>query len=263
MLNRLVLITVLCFGLSLTSAGQTNKADVVLESAGRKALGYFERIEERNFDDYLKRIRPARLSPNLKAQVIASLPEEGEVQPLAAGRTKLAALEPILRFHERSSAIEVKIIRVGHAFIGLHARSVLLISEEALKLLTAEELQAAAAHEMGHEYFWNEYELAREYQQRREMQEIELRCDGIAVITMKHLGLDPSHLISQVTKMTKFNERAGATATANLYTPLDERIKFNQLMIKLINERSRPATHSATPRSDPAAPLSTPAISRR
>ena len=38
----------------------------------------------------------------------------------------------------------------------------LLVSEEALEILTTEELQAATAHEMGHEYFWQEYELSRE-----------------------------------------------------------------------------------------------------
>jgi hypothetical protein len=235
MLKRTLLVTTLALGLTVNSLGHTRRLNAAPGSVGARALAYFKQIEDGSFDDHLRRIRPRPLSPRLKAQVIARLPQEGEVKPSAKMQVKLAALAPVFHYHERGGAIEVKVISVGHAFVGLHARSGLLISEEALDLLTTEELRAAAAHEMGHEYFWNEYQLARADKQYQVMRELELRCDGVAVITLKGLGLDPSRLISQVTKMTRFNERIGATA--NLYTSLDERVEFIRALVEVVKAK--------------------------
>jgi hypothetical protein len=50
------------------------------------------------------------------------------------------------------------VIDVPQAAIGLHARAVILITESALTLLDADELQALVLHEVGHEYVWTEWE---------------------------------------------------------------------------------------------------------
>ena len=57
-------------------------------------------------------------------------------------------------------------------------------------------------------------------------QELELRCDGIAVLTLRRLGIDPEHLVSAVQKVTRFNQRRDAVATSASYVPLTERITF-------------------------------------
>ena len=110
-----------------------------------------------------------------------------------------------------------------------------MISEEALDLLTAKELQAIISHELGHEYFWNEWQQARLDKRYEKMQEIELRCDGMALITMNQLGLDPSHLISAITKLTK--SHSGPLGNA-AYPPLEERIRFIHIMIEMVKARS-------------------------
>jgi hypothetical protein len=38
--------------------------------------------------------------------------------------------------------------------------------------------------------------------------------------------------------MTRFNERLGATATANRYTSLDERIKFIRAMVAMMKAKA-------------------------
>jgi hypothetical protein len=111
--------------------------------------------------EYLERLRPPCLPASLREKLISGLPVADDVGPSAEGRAKLAALDPVLEYHGRKSVYEVKVIHVIQAFIGLHAHSVLLISEHALEMLTAEELGAAVAHEIGHEYFWGEYQEAR------------------------------------------------------------------------------------------------------
>jgi len=197
-----------------------------------KALAFFDAAAAASIPEFLGRLRPEPISPAARTQVIASLPRQGELRPTAAEQTKLAAVAPVLDFHARNGVIEVKVIDVGHAFVG-HARTVLLISRDALALVTPEELQALAAHEMGHEYLWNEYQVAMGEGASDRLQELELVCDGIAILTLRALGLDQGRLASAVTKMTRHNERLGATASASFYVSLGERRRF----IAAVSER--------------------------
>ena len=93
------------------------------------------------------------MSAQAKARILRTLPPKGEVTKLnASARRKLAALSPLLRATGRDSVYEIKVVDVPLARIGLYERTVLLISETALTLVEADELQALVAHEIGHEY---------------------------------------------------------------------------------------------------------------
>ena len=72
------------------------------------------------------------------------------------------------------------------------------------------------AHEVGHEYLWSEFEHLRDGRDAPPRQELELRCDAIAVLTLLELGLDPGELVSAVRKVTRFNEGIGATLARGL-----------------------------------------------
>ncbi|HVR72358.1 MAG TPA: hypothetical protein VMT87_16080 [Vicinamibacteria bacterium] len=204
-----------------------------------KALVFFDTIGATSIPTFLGRLRPAPLSATLRAQILATLPTEGELRPTAKENAKLAALEPVLDFHGRKGTVEIKVIDVGHAFVGLHARTVLLLSRDALALVTPEELQALAGHELGHEYLWNEYQAAMASAAHPRMQELELVCDGIAVMSLRALGLDPARLVTAVMKMTRYNERLGATASARSYVSLDERRRFIEAMSARTATRER------------------------
>ena len=93
-------------------------------------------------------------------------------------------MQRVLIYHKRQDVFEAKVIDLPEAGIVLHARSILLISRPALRLLSAAELQAVVAHEVGHEYFWTEFEHLRDGRDGRARQELELRCDAIAVLTL-------------------------------------------------------------------------------
>jgi Peptidase family M48 len=215
------MILMMLSGMTATAGEKGARSD----RPAARALAFFD-TDGTTIPEFLTGLRPAPLSPAFRARVLASLPSEGELQPTAAEQAKLAVIEPVLDFHGRKGTVEIKVIEVGHAFVGLHARTVLLLSRDALALLTPEEVQAVTGHELGHEYVWNEYQAAMAAEARPRMQELELVCDGIAVITLRALGLDPARLITAVTKMTRYNERRGATATARSYIPLDERRRF-------------------------------------
>ncbi len=232
----LMLSLMLSLVLTISSLGQTRPANLKPGSMEAKALAFFERIEDRSFDDYLKRVRLPQVSRIFKAEALAHIAKGEEVRVSDGMKGKLAALGPILRYHERDSVIEIRVIGVKHLFVGLHGRAVLLISEPALNQLTTEELQATVAHELGHEYFWSELMEARQRKERETMREIELRCDGVAVIALRRLGLDPAKLVSALSRMRMLNARI--VNTDPLYHPEpDERSRFIRAMSELAQTR--------------------------
>ena len=127
------------------------------------ALRYFESVQVTDFDTLLRELRRPAPPASVRAWVIENLPAEGALTPTAEEAAKLHVLLPVLAFHGREQDMELRLITAGGlAFVGLHARTVLLISREALRLLDAKELLAIGAHELGHDYVWDDYEEARQ-----------------------------------------------------------------------------------------------------
>ncbi len=202
-----------------------------------KALQFFSEIKDANFDAYLKRVRLPKVNAEFKAQVLAQLAKAEIVKPSEKMQAKLTALLPILQYHEREAVLEINVINAREAFVGVQGRAVLFISENMLRLLSTEELQAVVAHELGHEYFWGELMEARQQKQHTMMREIELRCDGIAVIALVRLGLEAAHLISALTAMRAFNARVVAT-DVRPYPESKERFAFIRAMSELVKARA-------------------------
>ncbi len=198
-----------------------------------KALGRFAGIKEGDYRGYLGAIRPPRLSAELRARVIASLPSEGEASPRGKAADKLRHLRRVLEYHDRASDIEIRVIDVFQAAVAIHARCVVLISENALRLLSVPELQAVVAHELSHEYVWEEYEAARKRGDYLKIQELELRCDGVAILTLLDLGVAPESLTSGLAKLTRFNARFGTPRDANEYPPDRERAEFHKAVLQM------------------------------
>jgi hypothetical protein len=181
---------------------------------------------------FLEAARPVPVSADYKARVMSTLPLEGEVTDLSgSARRKLAALTTVLRATERESVYMIKVIDVPQAVIGLHARAVILISESALTLLDADELQASVAHEVGHEYVWAERERSFKVADHSRLKELELLCDGIAIATLHRLGMDVTRLMSGIQKMIRFNrERFGTANNEHNYPTLPQRQAFARAM---------------------------------
>ena len=177
---------------------------------------------------FLETARPKAVSSEDRARVLSTLPPEGEVTDLSASaRRKLAALNELLRISGRESAYEIKVVDVPQAGLALYARSVILVSEAALTLLDADELQASLAHEMGHAYVWTERERAFQRGDHKRLKDLELVCDAIAIVTLHGLGMDVSRLMSGIEKTSRFNrERFGKANNERDYPILAERQAF-------------------------------------
>jgi hypothetical protein len=195
-------------------------------SPASNALRFFEASPASDADALLRELRPPHVGPGERLHALSVLPETGELHPDRDERAKLSLLEAVLVYHERAHVFETTLIDVPQAAVALHDRAVLLISRPALRLLSGAELQALVAHEIGHEYFWADFELTRSRRDRLGRQELELKCDGIAVLTLVALALDPSVLVDGLRRLTRFNERLGTTADADEYPHLSDRHRF-------------------------------------
>ncbi len=107
----------------------------------------------------------------------------------------------------------------------------LLISRPALTLVSEGELQALAAHEVGHEFFWTEFEHASQRLDRSGRRRIELQCDGVAALTLMALGQDPMRLTTAVRKLQRFNEGLGVLILDN-YPTLKERERVVKTLLQ-------------------------------
>ena len=101
-------------------------------------------------------------------------------RPSPKQRAKIAAAECVLDYSARGGGIAVKVIDLDFAFAGLYYRSVVLISARALDLLDTDEFAAIMAHEVGHDYDWNDYRVAIQRDDVDRMRQLELKADGIA-----------------------------------------------------------------------------------
>ena len=159
-------------------------------SPAEQAFEFFAALPITTVDSALATIRPNPIGAEEKRRALAELPTKGELRPTAGDTAKLESLRRVLIYHKREAVFEVKVVDVPQAAVVLYARSVVLVSRPALRLVSALELQAIVAHEMGHEFFWEEH--ARNGRDARTRHELELRCDAIAILTLLQLGLDPA-----------------------------------------------------------------------
>ena len=212
-----------------------NQMRLPTHPAAQAALRYFESVPDRDFLALLRELRRPAPSPAFRALILENLPPQG-LSPTDRETAKLAAIGPLLRLHEREGSIDLRLFTYGGgAFTGLHARSVLLITRETLGLLNPDEVVAIFGHELGHDYFWDEFERARQQKDNHRLQELESRCDGIAVIAMTHLGVDPGRLTSALSKLVRHNGRRSTASHPNeaRYAPLEQRARFVRAMARL------------------------------
>lgn len=139
------------------------------------ALQFFTREGAAGIVERFDSVRPLPVDPDERQAVLETLPPEGEVVHLDADqRRKLHGAQRVLAVHGRDAIYAVKVIEVPQAAVALHGRAVVLVSRPALDLVDAEELSALVAHEVAHEYFWEEYFRARRDGDRPLLQTLEL-----------------------------------------------------------------------------------------
>jgi hypothetical protein len=195
-------------------------------SAETRAWAFIEGVVSIGFTEFRRRHNTEPVSREARAALLAALPPQGALVPTRAERVKLAALDRVFDFYNRLGAVDVKVVDLKPALVAVHERAILLITRHALSLVSPRELQAIGAHELAHEYFWEEFDAALNANAYERMQELELICDGLAVMALQRLDIDRSHLINAATKLTRYNERTAARIMTSRQVSLERRVAF-------------------------------------
>ncbi len=230
-----IAITVLLYSFGINALTSDVRAQS-RQSPVVEALRFFDRLFD-GVGDPLGSLRPPRASAAERMRALWDL-EDLVVQPDARERMKLAALEPIFAYHERVG-YEIRVIDMPIAAVAQNRRAGVLFSPQALKLLSVHELQAAVAHEIGHEYFWSDYAALREHDDSFERQTLELKCDGVAVLTLLALGLDPADMYRAAEKLANFNKVPTNTWGENGYPYPRDRKRFVKTLEKLVRQKRK------------------------
>ncbi len=205
-------------------------------SAYESALRFFKSLPPGDIAGALRTVRPAALSAEGRAHALSALPAQGELIPTMDEVRRLSDLQSVLTFHDRSDALAIKIIDRPRAEAALYARSILLISRRALSLLSVEQLQGIVAHEMAHDFFWDAYYDARKRQDPGALREIELKCDGIATLTLRALNRNPRGVGTGLLALARYNEALAPINTTN-YPDTQERVQFMEEVLALYELR--------------------------
>lgn len=204
-----------------------------------RARAFIEGVAAIGFAEFRRRNGSEPLSREVRAAILATLPAQGALVPTRAERTKLAALGQVFDLYNRLDAVDVKVVDVETALVAVHERAVLLITRQALSMVSLRELQAIGAHELAHEYFWKDFDTALNANAYERLQELELMCDGLAVMALQSLGIDRSHLINAATKLARYNERIAARIMTSRQIPLERRVAFIKQVNALLSARRR------------------------
>ena len=202
-----------------------------------RAWAFIEEVASTGFDEFRRRNGPEPLSREVRAAIMAALPAKGALVPRRAELTKLAALEQVFDLYNRLGAVSVKVVDVELALVAVHERSVLLVTRQALSLVSASELQAIGAHELAHEYFSKEFDAALNADAYERLQELELMCDGLAVMALQTLGIDTRYLITAAKKLTRYNEQTDARIMTSRQVSLERRVAFIEQVHALVDRR--------------------------
>jgi hypothetical protein len=124
--------------------------------------------------------------------------------------------------------------------VAVHERSVLLVTRQALSLVSASELQAIGAHELAHEYFLKEFDAALNADAYERLQELELMCDGLAVMALQSLRIDRRHLIDAATRLARYNESTAARIETSRQVSLARRVAFIRQVDTLVGRLQVP-----------------------
>jgi peptidase M48-like protein len=220
-----------CLVLSAVCLAEPAPPSADLAPAAERALRYLLLPEPRGWEERLRSLRPAAAGTQARARSLALVRSQDLVEPSPVGRAKLAALPPILRYFDREAVTEVRVLRLDLAWAGALDGAAVLVSDRALDLLGPDELQAVVAHELAHEYFAAEYQRARQERRWELVKEIELRCDGVAVLALARLGQAPDALARAIQRLTAYNERRGVRDSPDLAPPPDQRTRFQRALL--------------------------------
>lgn len=112
---------------------------------------------------------------------------------------------------------------------------VLVVSTGLVEPLYDGELAGIFAHELGHAYFEDEMAAAQQRRDAQAMRVVELKCDGVAILSVKLLGHNPALYLKGLHRIQAIHKRLSLSSSILQSHPdLVVRVQFAERLIKLL-----------------------------
>ena len=231
-----IFYTTTVIGQPVTSLARSSNAKVNSEEllAGTEAAKAIERLGDLSPAAVRERLKQMREPAYLPGPVLIKKIVELQHLPIAESKRVdqlKSALQPVLDYHERAKmpiyvlrSDQPKAYMVDHAVIFVTTRMMLIAGDE--------EIRGIIAHELAHEYIWDERLNAMKEKDGKLMRECELFCDAVATFTLKEIGDDPASYGRILGRLTEIGI-LGSHATrhqSDTHPSLDTRKKLNKFL---------------------------------
>jgi hypothetical protein len=209
----------------------TNEVDLALAAIGG---GSVNEIKSRLFTN-----RITVFNDQSRAQAVAALPASLRDRRITQGRLLRRVeliLHEVLQLHGRSGEMELFLFENDLPSPTLWRGCVLLIPNGLAEQLFDGELAGIFAHELGHSYFEDEMVAALRIQDARALRVVELKCDAVALLSLKLLGQEPALYLRGLRKIERLNKSKGLSIrTFESHPELVDRARFSQRFIKTLS----------------------------
>jgi Peptidase family M48 len=174
-----------------------------------------------------------------RAQAVAALPATLHKRRITQGKL-LSRVETIFRqtleLHERSGKLDLFLFQDDVPSAMLWRGCVLALSDGLADPLYDGELAGIIAHELGHSYFEDEMAAAQRAKDARAMRVVELKCDAVAILSLKLLNYDPAHYLRGLQRIQVIIKRKSlSSGIFQSHPELVARAQFSQRFIKSLS----------------------------
>lgn len=227
----LALLSFCASGILDGGTGGTNEVEQALAAIGS---GSTEELKDRLFTHSI-----TVFNAEQRAQAIAALPALTREQRITQGKV-LHGVETVfqqtLQLHRRGDKVELFLFRQDAPLALLWRGCVLMLSDGLADTLYDGELAGIIAHELGHSYFEDGMAAAQRDQDIAAMRIIELKCDAVAILSVKLLGHNPGLYLQGLKRIRELNRRQSrSSGVLQSHPELVARAQFSERFIKSLN----------------------------
>lgn len=190
----------------------------------------------KNTGDNLKALPVYKLSDTHKNEIFPQIADRIIPKGKDFERLKKIA-DKVLAHHGLSAHCSVILFRDENPIVLTYKLRSISFSTKTLEILSDDEITALTAHEIGHLYFGKDLADARNSDNARLARLTELKCDIIALITLKQLGIAPMVLISALKKLIEVREKAGLETFTSHSPSIKDRTALAEIFLKQITDK--------------------------
>jgi len=239
-IRQLSWVVVLSLSLSLVVTGQSassasppsgnelNEIELALAAAG---AGSVAEMRSRLFTN-----RITVFDDEFRAQAVAALPASLHKRRITQSKL-LRRVETIFRqtleAHGRSGKLDLFLFHDDVPSAMLWRGCVLALSDGLADPLYDGELAGVIAHELGHSYFEDEMAAAHRAKDARAMRVVELKCDAVAILSLKLLNYEPALYLRGLQRIQVIIKRMSlSSGIFQSHPELVARAQFSQRFIR-------------------------------